>query len=670
MRLKKISLKSIRTKLLIITLVMVVAIGISLGCFSFLSSKNTLISSTTNLMKEMSRIASSDVGNQALSLSSSLDSTANSNALSSSLKIDERLKFLDYIAKKENFLRIGIADKSGNIIYNDGKKENISNEEFFKRSMAGEKVLSKPYKSEVNGGLIASIASPRKENNKIEEIVVGIKSATYLSDIINEITFLNTGESFIIHKDGTIIASKFQEIVDRQENLIVDGSDDPNTKELIELEKKMIQNETGIGEYTYEGNRKYMAYCPIEGTEWSLGVAIHKDDLLDGLNSLKNNIIGIVLIIIILFSIFVVIFSNRITEGLIKIKNHMLGLSKGDFTREIEKKYLNNNDEVGDICKTMIYTQNSISSMVKEIKNSGEEIDSSASNLASISEEVAALTTNISEAIIEVTRGTTKQSNDLTGIVNKLEDFSLDINEITKHINSINDMALNIKESSGKSTKDMNFVVSSMKKFNEEFKNFSINISSMDSDIKTVNEIIDLINSIAEQTNLLALNAAIEAARAGESGKGFAVVADEIRKLAEKSKESSTNIYRIINKLLLNTKEIVNKTVLINNDLEKQQDNVEVSMESFKEISTLVEYIVPKINDINTSFDGINENKNNIINTIEEISAISQEVSASSEEISASVEELNNSSTEVAGSAQMLTTKSLDMMGEVNKFKF
>lgn len=80
MRLKKISLKSIRTKLLIITLVMVVAIGISLGCFSFLSSKNTLISSTTNLMKEMSRIASSDVGNQALSLSSSLDNTANSNA--------------------------------------------------------------------------------------------------------------------------------------------------------------------------------------------------------------------------------------------------------------------------------------------------------------------------------------------------------------------------------------------------------------------------------------------------------------------------------------------------------------------------------------------------------------------------------------------------------------
>ncbi len=68
--------------------------------------------------------------------------------------------------------------------------------------------------------------------------------------------------------------------------------------------------------------------------------------------------------------------------------------------------------------------------------------------------------------------------------------------------------------------------------------------------MERINVLSDAILEIASQTNLLALNAAIEAAQAGDSGSGFAVVAEEIRKLAENSKETATEIQSVTQQVL------------------------------------------------------------------------------------------------------------------------
>jgi len=170
-----------------------------------------------------------------------------------------------------------------------------------------------------------------------------------------------------------------------------------------------------------------------------------------------------------------------------------------------------------------------------------------------------------------------------------------------------------------------------------------------------IGDIVIAINDIADQTNLLALNAAIEAARAGEHGRGFAVVADEVKKLAERTSASTTEIGEMISTI----RDGVQKTVEI---MDTAKDKVVAGVEFSSQASTALEKIIKSTDSL---YGGIHQ----IATAIEEMSATTNGITRDINHISVVTKETFTSSEEISGAAGSLSSLARTLEQNVSGFK-
>lgn len=291
---------------------------------------------------------------------------------------------------------------------------------------------------------------------------------------------------------------------------------------------------------------------------------------------------GIAILILLLTLGAGYMLQRMVTVPLRQLSNEVGIVADGDLTRADLQALTR--DEIGELMLGFNQMKGNLRELIDEVSRNAQEITAQSEELYASTEEMSSQTEETTRMIEQVVGQTVNQAAAASKSGQAVAAADEGVERIATSIGTISQDVQTSLKLAERGEQTIQQAKQEVLALESETVVTGQSITALKQQSDEIALITEVIQSITDQTNLLALNAAIEAARAGEQGKGFAVVAEEVRKLAEQSKQSASQIAGLIESIQTQSNAVLERHAISARRVETNTALLEEATASFQQI--------------------------------------------------------------------------------------